>query len=267
MKKKIAIVAVALLLVAGSILGTLAYLTSTDSATNTFTVSTTGVKIQLIEQERNADGSELQTFTQNKTIYPTTGSAQGVKDKWGLPVTTNYVDKIVTVKNLAEDAYVRVYVAVPAVLENDDASLNILHWNYGNKFCPNGDYAQAGQVDGQKNAPDYTANMGSVVQLAGTTNIGEIEYNVYYQTYKKALDENEVTGSAFLIGMYLDKSFEIKETENGTKEYYAHGKKINYDFTNIEIPVVAVGVQAAGFTDADAAINEAFGANYNPWAN
>lgn len=49
MKKKIAIVAVALLLVAGSILGTLAYLTDTKAVTNTFTVG--NVSIELIESQ------------------------------------------------------------------------------------------------------------------------------------------------------------------------------------------------------------------------
>lgn len=270
MKKKIISLCLVLALALTAIGGaTLAYFTDTDDATNTFT--TGNVKIELIEQERGDNG--LQDFNNNKVLNPIVGSVQGDKDKYGLPTAANYVDKIVTVKNLAQDAYVRVYIAVPAALENNDASKNILHWNVGNKFTAAGDYT------GNSNTADYTANMGSVVQLAGTTNIGGIEYNVYYQTYKKVLTKNEVTGSAFMVGMYLDQNVDAEEMividENvginpdgtwPTKTVYTiNGQTIDFDLTNVTIPVFAVGAQAAGFTDADTAINAAFGANYNPW--
>lgn len=254
MKKKILaltlVVCLAVVAVAGA---TLAYFTDTDEANNTFTVG--NVKIKLIEQQRNADGTALEDFENGKVLNPIIGSAQGDKDKYGLPTAQNYVDKIVTVQNLSNDAYVRVYIAVPAALENSNASKNILHWNIGNKFTAAGDYT------GNSNVADY-ANMGEVVQLAGTTTIGDIEYNVYYQTYKKVLTKNEVTGSAFMVGMYLD----AKVDHNGTN-YTINGQVIDFDLSNITIPVFAVGCQSAGFADADTAIDTAFGANYNPWAN
>lgn len=261
-KRKILTLALAVCMIAILAVGsTLAYLTDTDQATNTFTVGK--VDIELIEQQRNSDGSALEKFVGNKKLYPVNGSAQGVKDKWGLPTAENYVDKIITVKNLEEDAYVRVYFAVPAALENLKASKNVLHWNWGNKFSPKGDYAQQGQVTGQQDAPDYTANMEQGYTERGTATIDGILYNVYSITYKKVLTKNEVTGSAFFVGIYLDKGVDF----NGTN-YTLNGEVINYDLSKgVEIPVVAIGAQAEGFTDADVALNAAFGANYNPWNN
>lgn len=254
MKKKILALALVVCLAVVAVAGaTLAYFTDTDEATNVFVAG--NVKIELIEQQRNADGTALEDFAQGKELNPIVGSAQGAKDQFGLPTAENYVDKIVTVKNLAKDAYVRVYVAVPAALENNDASKNVLHWNIGNKFTAAGDYT------GNSNVADYDANMGKVVQLAGTTTIKGIEYNVYYQTYKKALTKDEVTGSAFMVGMYLDEHVDF----NGTN-YTINGQVIDFDLSNVEIPVFAVGVQAAGFDTADAAIDAAF-PDFNPWAN
>lgn len=268
MKKKLTLVATSVLLVAALVIGgTLAYFTDTDSADNKFTTAKDGVKIELIEQQRgDKDGqAALVDFEQNKTLAPIVGSAQGEKDKYGMTTAGNYVDKIVTVKNLAENAYVRVYIAVPADLENNDASKNILHWNIGNKFTAKGDYT------GDSNTADYTANMGSVVQLSGTTEIDGIDYNVYYQTYKKVLSKGEVTGSAFMVGLYLDKNVDRTVTKNtdgtDTVKWTINGNAIDFDLDNgVTIPVHAVGVQAAGFTDADTAINAGFGANFNPWA-
>lgn len=267
MKKKILVIALAVVLALTAVAGaSLAYFTDRDSADNTFVVGDKevngpGVEIKLIEQQRGENG--LEDFEQNKSLYPINGSAQGVKDEYGLPTAANYVDKIVTVQNLRNDAYVRVYIAIPAALVSDgSASDDILHWNWGNKFCPNGDYAQAGQETGQLNAPDYTANMGALVQLEGTTEIGGVDYIVYYQTYNKVLTKDEVTGSAFMVGVYLDNRVDY---DVDTETYTFNGEEIDFDFDNLVIPVYAIGVQAAGFNDADAALEAAFGASFNPW--
>lgn len=264
------IVAMMAILVAGA---SLAYFTDTETATNTFTMG--GVKIQLIEQERNADGDALQAFTNSKTLMPINGSAQGAtnKDKFGLQLAGNYVDKIITVKNLDSDAYVRVYYAVPTALDNTtNDGLDILHLNLGNRFMPNGDY----DASTNNTNSDWTANMGSE-QYVGTATINEISYNVYYQTYKKALAKDEVTGSAFLVGLYLDKNVDNRYDEETQKTVYTITRggvtsDIDFDFSNgVTIPVFAVGVQADGFTAdgttsaADVALNTALGANYNPW--
>ena len=95
MKKKLFTMAMAIALIAVSIVGmSLAYFTDKKEATNTFTAG--GVKIDLIEQQRNEAGTELEDFKQDQVLMPIVGSAQGEKDAFGQPVAANYVDKIVT---------------------------------------------------------------------------------------------------------------------------------------------------------------------------
>ena len=135
MKKKL--VTGALLCAFGAVAvtgGTLAYFTDTDDADNIFTVGS--VAIELVEQQRNDDGSALEAFEQNKVLMPIVGSAQGTSEEVGgvagLPTAANYVDKIITVNNTGKSpAYVRVFLAIPVVLDNvGDASQNVLHFNW-----------------------------------------------------------------------------------------------------------------------------------------
>ena len=262
MKKKILSLCLVLALAAVAIVGgTLAYFTDTDSEDNTFT--TANVKIDLIEKQRNEDGTALEDFKDGKVLMPIVGSAQGDKDKFGMPIAKNYVDKIVTIQNLAVDAWVRLYYAVPQALDNKaDDSMDIIHMNLGNRYMADGTWT----AENNTNA-DWTANMGAETFLTETT-IDGIAYNVYYMDYNKILTEGEETGSAFMVGLYMDKNVNY---DNDTSEYTitrnGETSEINFDFSKgVTIPVYAVGVQAAGFTDADTAVNEAFGANFNPWA-
>ena len=97
MKKKLLAIGLAVAVLAVTIVGmSIAYFTATDQETNVFTVG--GVKVQLIERQRNADSSALVPFEQNKVLMPIVGSAQGEKDEWGLPTAANYVDKVITIK-------------------------------------------------------------------------------------------------------------------------------------------------------------------------
>lgn len=87
----------AVLLVAASVLGTMAYLTSTDTVTNTFTVGK--VEIKLDEAKVNADG------------IPEEGAARVTANSYKLmPGTTYTKDPTVTVKAGSEEAYVRMKV-------------------------------------------------------------------------------------------------------------------------------------------------------------
>lgn len=65
MKKSIALVMMAVLLVAASVMGTLAYLTSTDTVTNTFTVGKVAIKLD--EAKVNADGTLVPNADRVKT--------------------------------------------------------------------------------------------------------------------------------------------------------------------------------------------------------
>ena len=253
-KKSILMAAIAVMLVAVLVVGgTLAYFTDTKAATNTFTVG--DVKINLIEQERGENG--LQDFTQKKALYPIVGSAQGEQDEYNMPVAKNYVDKMVTIKNTgSEAAYIRAYFAIPSALDDGyetfNAGKNVLHFNFGN--------TQAGaSTDGVQ----WIWMPGNKWNYFETTLADGIKYNVYYAAYYQAVDGGATT-EQLLKGVYLDKSFDMKA--DGA---YAFGEKLTldegWDWNNVSCPVFAVAVQAAGFDSASAAMDAAFGANYNPF--
>lgn len=248
MKKKILSLCMVVVLAVTAIGGaTLAYFTDTDSATNTFT--TANVKIELIEKQRNEDGTALEDFENNKVLLPIVGAAQGEKVTVGgvadLPTAGNYVDKIMTIKNNAIDAYVRLYIAIPTVLDNvGDAGQNILHFNWTNEST----------VEGQ---------WGTETLAAQNVTIEGVAYNLYYRTYNTVLAKDAVTATPAYVGFYLDKGVDCN-----VEDYTINGEVIDFDFSEgVKIPVYAVGVQAAGFTSADEAVTAAFGENFNPWAN
>ena len=71
--KKILLSALALILVvAVTIVGTVAYLKSQDDATNVMTLG--NVKIELNEYQWNDDATELVAFDQGKPLYPYVGT-------------------------------------------------------------------------------------------------------------------------------------------------------------------------------------------------
>ena len=94
------------LLVATSVLGTLAYLTSQDEVVNTFTVGK--VKISLDEAAVNADGTEI-------------AGADRVKENnyHLIPGQTYIKDPTLTVKAKSEDSYVRMILTLNCADEFD----------------------------------------------------------------------------------------------------------------------------------------------------
>lgn len=256
MKKKITAIFLCVALVAIAVVGaSLAYFTDTDEATNTFAVG--NVKIKLIEQQRGENG--LVPFEQNKKLYPIVGSAQGEKDALGMPTAKNYVDKMVTIENTgSEKAYIRAYFAIPSALDDGyetfNAGMNVLHFNFGNKV-----------VDGAISSTEGV----EWIWMHGNkwnyfeTEIGGIKYNVYYADYYQAVDAGATT-EQLVQGVYLDKSFDMKDDKP-----MAFGKEFavdaGWDWSNVSCPVFAVACQAEGFDNAAAAMDAAFGANYNPW--
>lgn len=245
MKKRIISLALVVCLAAIAIMGaTMAYFTDTETAENVFTVG--GVKIQLIEQQRNENGTALEAFEQNKNLMPIVGSAQEGEDDFGMPTAKNYVDKMVTVKNTGvSDAYVRAYFAIPTILDDGvptfNASNNSLHFNMGDTE------KWAWKTNGAWNF--FTAT------------IDDIAYTVYYADYQDALAPDAVTG-LFTKGVYLDKNVNMDANGNLVK-----GEANLGDWSDgIVCPVAAVAVQAKGFANATAALNEAFPATFNPFA-
>ena len=259
-KKTILVAAIAVMLVAALVVGgTLAYFTDTKTETNTFTVG--NVKIDLNEQQGNEDGTGLVPYDDGKTLMPIVGSAQGEKYPHGQPIAKNYVDKIVTVTNTGKsDAYVRAYFAIPSALDDGfetfNAGLNVLHFNFGNK-------------DGVS-TEDVQWKWGSEAKPGHggwnyfETTIDDVAYNVYYADYYKVLPAGATT-EQFLSGVYLDMNVDMDANGN-----YIDKRNPEADLSilkgQVKCPVFAVAVQAAGFDNAAAAVNAAFGENFNPWA-
>jgi len=252
MKKKLLAMCLVVALAATAIIGgTLAYFTDTDTETNTFTAG--GVKIDLIEQQVGANG--LEPFEQNQVLMPIVGSAQGEKDQYGQPVAENYIDKIATIENKGKsDAYVRAYFAIPSALDDGydtfNAGLNVLHFNFGNN-----------------NGVSTFGNEWNWKNESGTwkyyeTEIDGVKYNVYYADYTKILAAGATT-EQFISGVYLDSHVDMVDGN------YVDTRDPQADISilagDVECPVMAVAVQAAGFDNADAAVEAAFGANFDPF--
>ena len=253
MKKKILTICLIVALAATAIIGgTLAYFTDTDAKTNTFTAG--GVKIALIEQQRNADHNALEDFKDNKNLMPIVGSAQGEQEIVGgvkLPKAKNYVDKIMTIKNTgASAAYVRIFVAVPTALQNGQTPnaprYDVLHWNFNGDSCAEGQWTDE-------------------IVVANPTVIDGVEYKIYSRTYTTALKANETTATPAYIGFYLDKTVDMNADGDYTVDWGNGPVVINYDLSKgVKIPVFAQAIQADGFDNAAAAF-AASGLPANPW--
>ena len=94
------------------------------------------------------------------------------------------------------------------------------------------------------------------------TTMDGVNYNVYFADYHQPVAANETT-EQLICGVYLDKNVDMKDGK------YIDTRYPNADLSILEgtvkYPVFAVAVQAEGFDTAAAAMDAAFGANYNPW--
>lgn len=255
MKKKLTAIFLCVALVAIAVVSaSLAYFTDTEKATNTFTVG--NVKINLIEQQKGANG--LEDFVPNKTLLP------GTSDK-------NAVSKIVTVKNTGEnDAWVWVDLKIPAYLVSkdypDDESKNALHWNsYGcfNVEYNSGNYWGLATSDGIVDADHKVTNADMVAvedglwydyQYVGRETIGEgesaREYVVIRTKMKNKLPAGKISLPC-LAQVYMD--WRVVTDKDGTQFILPAGDPISTD-ASWEIIVNAYAIQADGFDTVDAAI-------------
>ena len=225
MKKKILsiclVAVIAVMAIAGA---SLAYLKDTDAEDNVFTFG--NVEIDLWEN-----------FNESLAhLIPATGSAQN-------GTLQNGIQKEVFVTNTgSEDAYVRVHIAIPAILDNGnpnfDAGKNVLHFNYDGENVGEGKW-------------DWSNATGAPYEGSWNyyeTKIDDIDYNVYVVTYEAALVSDASTVSA-MTQVYLDSKV-TNEDISKIKETLGE---------NWHIHVVAEGVQATGFDNAYVALNTAFG--------
>lgn len=245
--------------------GTLAYLTSEDSDVNVMTLG--NVEIEQFEMERvfdaNGDVTGMQEFTQAKPLYPAvvtngTGNAawqpNSAVDLWYKDYLgdrypggngtwqnlNNVMDKFVFVENTGKsDAYYRTIILLEADETGfqNDLGQGLIHLN----------------VNGHSNFT-WSPEDGDV---NGETLVVEVDgekYTVMVATYNVALTPGEISRPSLLqVGMDQMATNEIVEQFGDT-----------YD-----ILVLSQAVQAAGFADAEAALNEGFGeinvANVTAW--
>ncbi len=243
MKKAIALLLVIAMTAAISIAGTLAYLTDTDEDVNVMTVGQ--VKIDQLEYERidteatDAD-AEVQEFHDNKPLLPAVtkdgfdytpgdtyvdweqiGKDGYTSDIWDPTKINNEVDKMVFVKNKGDyDAYVRSVFAFEA-----------------GKYTTLDEFRQ--MVHLNLNETDYTWEWAET-----PVTIGESTYFVAAATYNKVLAPGALTEIS-LSQIALDKTATNEDVEAFGETY--------------QVLVQSQAVQAAGFEDADTALNEAFG--------
>ena len=198
-KKSLLLVLSFALVAVVSVTSTLAYLSAQDNEASVFTAGQ--VDVELIEQQRNADRTALEDFKQGKELLPLVGSAQGAKDKFGLPKAANFVDKIITVENTGKnDAWVRVLVGFPTALDAATADKMPLHWNVGNYFHADGTYTDEGTVG---DARDISTN--------GSWSSNGDKGDRYSDTPQGTIANTDVTGNAYLTNVRL-----INENASGT---------------------------------------------------
>lgn len=229
-KKKIALLALSVCLVA--ILaagGSLAYLFDTDAATNVFTTGNVEIGLHEIFGDQNPETPEK--------LLPATGSAQN-------DTLRNGVTKKVWVSNDgSEEAYVRVHIAIPNILDDGadtfDAGNNVLHFNFDKNSIGEGKW-------------DWSKSTGAPYQ--GDWNYYEetidgIKYNVYVVTYESALKAYQETAYKAMDQVYLDSKVTNEDLEDIIEVLGEDWK----------ILVVAEGSQKEGFDNAYDSLNASFG--------
>lgn len=252
MKKKITALCLCVALLAIAVVGaSLAYFTDTKSATNTFSVG--NVKINLIEQEKTANG--LVDFEQDKTLVP------------GKSNDGNAVSKIVTVKNTGKnDAWVWVELRIPKYLVSNeyptDESKNALHWNsYGcfNVEYNSGNYWKLATSDGIVDADHKVTNTDMVAvedglwndyKYVGEETINGTEYVVIRTTMAKTLPAGKISLPC-LAQVYMD--WRVTTNEDGTQFILPAGDPISVN-ASWEIIVNAYAIQADSFDNVNDAV-------------
>ena len=244
LNRKLVLVLALLMSVAMITTGTLAYLTDRDSDVNVFTVG-------------NVDITLDEDFVQGSELVP------GVD-----------IDKVPTITNTGKnDAYVWMTVAVPAGLENDDASKNIVHWNWMagtdkaymnsksqtdiDKYIENGWLPEGTTIEQIRAGQNWTVDGENVI---GTETIDGVEYNIYLMKYNDVLQPGETT-LASMCKVYLDPHVDIDPEGNLAWVENGVATDLGYNINtmgNPKIYVSAYGMQVDGFDSVDEAY-EAYG--------
>ena len=253
MKKKIIALSIAVvMLVLAAIGGTYAYLTDKDYAANVMTLG--NVKIEQNEWERDASGT-LVAFTQSKNLYPAVNPSMQWDDNAIVEFTNapvganggsqkmfvepNAVDKFITVTNTGHnDVYVRTLVALEKGALSDakfDELLGLSYYDLG--------WTIASTVNTTINGKNY-----QVLEFVYTGRNGEAGILADGDTTQASLCQVYLAAAAT-----NEDCAAIDGNGNGLYDIYA----------------LSQAVQAEGWTDAQTALDTAFGdvtaANATTW--
>lgn len=215
-KTKLSVIALSLsiLIIGSAIAGTIAYLTSRDTVTNTFSLG--NVEIKLDEARVNLQGSPLDS---NGNIVDDLKKADrhSLGNKYHLIPSQTYVkDPTVTVFKDSEESYVRMLVTINCY--------NALQTIYNGHFLPQN------FVEGWDNSIWTTTNN---VVVSGD----KATYEFRYHKTVSAKDNNLTLEPLF-------SSFTVPEDFNGNDLK---------SLANFEITVEGNAIQKVGFNDDDSA--------------
>lgn len=222
----------AVLLVAASVLGTMAYLTSTDEVENTFTVG--NVKITLDEAKVNADG-----------VVSSNDRVKGNEYKL-MPGHTYVKDPTVTVKAPSVDSYVRMKVTF-----NNAAAIIA--------FCTDPEFAGDDPTGVEDAFP--LIRMVKFVEANAATWDGIIPDNMV-ETEEMLADAKYFvkSGDTLTYYFYYKEKVGAPTADNKLPVLFDHitvpewvtGEQLE-KLTDFKISVVAEAIQADGFENADEA--------------
>ena len=237
MKKKIAALAlVVLLLVAAVVGGTLAYFTDTDSATNTFTVG--DVDIELVEKMQDPEHESVLLDWAPHELVP------GGLYPYSYAPNLGWENKLVFVKNTGEnDAYVRVKFRYERALEP------VLHIeSYFN-----------GLAEGEK----YYETIDGIEYVVETLYaIDPVKAGYYFGVRDELPADQEPTAydmydHTFIDMVWLDTTFDWFNKDYGWFSYGTGDDKTvvmcDYGMPNFEVTVIAEAIQADSFDNYEEA--------------
>ena len=224
----------AVLLVAASVMGTMAYLTSTDKVENTFTVG--NVKITLDEAKVNTDGT------------PVTPAERVKANEYKLlPGHTYTKDPTVTVKAVSESSYVRMKVTfnnaadIIAMCTDPDFADEITGVENAFPLIRMVNFVEANAAKWNGLVPD---NMTEAEEMLGNTKYFVYDKTADTLTYYYYYTETVAAPDADVVLPVLFDSITVPEWVTGDQLAKLEGFKIT---------AVAEAIQADGFANADAA--------------
>lgn len=224
----------AVLLVAASVMGTMAYLTSTDTVENTFTVG--NVKITLDEAKVNTDGT-----------LATPAERVKANEYKLLPGHTYTKDPTVTVIKGSESSYVRMKVTfnnaaqIIAMCTDPDFADEITGVENAFPLIRMVNFVEANAAKWNGLVPD---NMTEAEEMLGNTKYFVYDKTADTLTYYYYYTETVAAPTADVVLPVLFDSITVPEWVTGDQLAKLEG---------FEITAVAEAIQADGFANADAA--------------